>query len=107
MAKTKRKKRPEVLAVLQLSTGYEVPIEADDVMPGGVDHLAKALIGEILFPAAKRHGWKKAKEIVANEIIDAVQRLSGNGRTVLLGAFIWEFFYRKWARLAKKMAERR
>jgi len=102
--KAKRKDKKEktgtkVLAVLRLSTGYEIPFEPYDVKPGGIEHLTKALIGEIVFPAIKEHGHSKALEVLAAEILDSVERLSEKEKTALLGAFIWELVQDKWKQL--------
>lgn len=99
MARKNVDKGNAVLAVLELSTGYEVPIEMRGFKLDGFDHLTKALIGEIVFPAIKQHGHKKAFEVLASEILDCVEKLSEKQKTALLGAFIWKSVTKKWDEL--------
>jgi hypothetical protein len=101
MGKTKKGRMREVIAVFRLSTGYEVPIEPNDVRPGGMDHLVNALICEVMFPTAKKHGWEKAKEALLKEIFDTVERLTEKEKRALLAGLIWDFVCEKWSRLEK------
>lgn len=100
MGKRKKNNGKELIAVFQLSTGYKVPIEAEEVLEQGVDHLANALIGEIAMPALKEGGGaKRVGGALEKEIAECVGKLTAMEKEALLRGLIWQLTLSKWSEL--------
>jgi hypothetical protein len=106
MGKTKKGRMGKAIAVFRLSTGYEVPIEFDDIRPGGVDHLVQALVAEVMFPMVKERGWEKASQALLKEVYAAVERLTEKEKSNLLAGLIWDFVCEKWSKLEKTVSKK-
>ena len=75
---------------IKLSTGYEVQIEADDIL-GGFQHLARAIWGEIGFPAMEKSDDdpKVVSEALCDEIGHMVQKMDIHDLKATLFMSLW------------------
>ena len=73
---------------IELSTGYEVPIDLNDP-EDGLDHLTSALMGEIFTQAYKKFGLDKATQIFEEEIQDICNKLDEEQKADLLKSMLW------------------
>ena len=103
---------PENKLTLRLSTGYEVGIDLLDARKG-LEHLARALMGEIMFPNLKRStraakkskpksGWITGLEAAAAEIRKIIHKCDTPDLRTLLIAVIWAYLAREFDRIEER-----
>jgi hypothetical protein len=103
---------PERKITLNHATGYEVEIDLLDARDG-LTHLARALMGEIMFPKLRKSlkatrkskskiGWTLGIEAAAAEINRVVQKCNAPDLRALLTAVLWAHLMQEFDRLRQR-----
>ncbi len=82
--------------LLELSSGYEVAVDLSDA-GGGMEHLSRALIGEVFVPKGSEgpktgNPFGKAVQAVSNEIGALIEGMDLQTAKALLKAILWASF---------------
>jgi len=99
---------------LTLSTGYEVELDLTDARPG-LEHLARAMMGEVMFPklkravkaAKKREGkaaWVSGLLAVKKETFKIINEMEPEDLRVLVIAVIWAYLSGEFERIERREA---
>ena len=99
---------------LTLSTGYEVELDLLDARPG-LEHLARALMGEVMFPKLKRAikaaekrkakaGWTPGLVAVRREILNIINKMENEELRLLVFAVMWAYLSGEFDRIESRGA---
>jgi hypothetical protein len=94
---------------LDLSTGYKLELDLTDARPG-LEHPARALVGEIMFPKVKRSlttankrkkkpDLKPGRHAVKNEILKIIDGLDQENLRLLVIATMWAYLVGEFDRI--------
>jgi len=88
---------------LELSSGYEVAVDLSDA-GGGIEHLSRALIGEVFVPKGNEgpktgNPFGKAVHAVSNEIAALIGGMDIQTAKTLLKAILWAGFMNELERM--------
>lgn len=87
---------------IRLSTGYEVQI-APGTFDENTEHLANAIIGEVITPLVKENREKEVAPQVEREIYNTVKSLDEETKAGFLYLYIEHQVWDKWEQLRKEL----